>query len=59
MFGFIGKLVTLPVRIVNAPIQAAENIMAGGEPHDADRILSKPLDAVADAIEEATEDMDE
>lgn len=53
MFGFVGKLIALPIRIVNAPVRALEDIC---EVDENDRIMSKPLDLLADEIEEATED---
>lgn len=53
----LGELLSLPVRLVNAPIRAVENLCNGGDDvPEADRLLSKPLDMLADAIEKATED---
>ena len=52
----IGKLLGLPFRILNAPIRAGEKIiagMSGGQDiQKENRILSKPLDALAEALEE-------
>lgn len=51
-----GKLLGLPFRILNAPIRAGEKIVAGicGEDDikKEDRIMSKPLKALSDALEE-------
>ncbi len=50
-----GKLLALPFRIVNAPIRIAEtavDLTLKGESTVEDRVLSVPLDALADAIEE-------
>ena len=51
-----GRLLALPFRIANAPIRAAEKLLAGmcGDediPKE-NRILSKPLSSLAEAIEE-------
>lgn len=48
--GLFGDLLSLPFRVVNAPIRVLENI-AGDDPPEDERILSKPLDAIADEIE--------
>lgn len=55
MFG-LGKLLALPVRLANAPIRAGEKLLAAmsGEediPKE-ERIFSKPLESLADALEE-------
>jgi hypothetical protein len=53
MFGnLLGKV----VRVVNAPIRAAENLL-GAEDED-DRLFSKPADALADELEKVDEDDD-
>lgn len=55
--GLIGKLLAAPFKIVNAPIRAAENLLNGCERvPDSDRIFSKPLDALADELEEVDDD---
>lgn len=52
----IGKLLAAPVRLLNAPMRAAEKlageVTGSGDARD-DRILSAPLEAVAEAVEEA------
>jgi hypothetical protein len=55
--GLFGKLLAAPFKIVNAPIRAAENLLNGGErvPEE-DRIFSKPLDAIADELEDVDDD---
>ena len=47
--GLFGTLLSLPLRIVNAPIRAVENLIGADDRND-DRILSKPLDTLADEI---------
>ena len=47
--GLFGSILSLPIKIVNAPIRAAENLM--GCDNEDDRIFSKPLDAVSKEIE--------
>ncbi len=49
----IGKLLALPIRILNVPARAFEKLV-GDVPKD-DRILSKPLNDLAEAIEEIDE----
>jgi hypothetical protein len=53
-----GKLLAFPFRLANVPIRAAEKIMAGLCGDDdipkENRILSKPLEALAESIEEST-----
>lgn len=53
---WFGKLLSVPVKLVNAPIRAAENIIehaTGGDDRmdEEDRIMSKPLKAISDEIE--------
>ena len=53
-----GKLLGSVVRIVNAPIRAVEDVFSG-EPDgldDDERIVSMPLDALANELDEADED---
>jgi len=55
----IGKLLALPIRLLNVPNRAVEKLvdsMNGSETPKEDRILSKPLEALAEAVEEITED---
>jgi hypothetical protein len=47
--GFFGDLLSLPVKIVNAPIRAVEDIF---EVDEEDRVLSKPLEKLADELED-------
>jgi hypothetical protein len=50
-------LLSAPVRIINAPIRAVETLCNGGErPHDSDRVLSRPLDALADELKDVDEE---
>lgn len=52
----LGRILGIPFRVMNAPIRAAEKLLAGmcGEDdiEKQNRILSKPLEALAEAIEE-------
>ncbi len=53
-----GKLLSLPVRILNIPARVIEKTvdsMCGDETPKEDRVFSAPLDAVAGAIEEAVD----
>lgn len=45
--GFFGKLFSIPVKIVNVPFVVIEKLV-----EDDDEILSSPLKALSDAIEE-------
>ena len=52
----IGKILALPVRILNVPFRTIEKLvgnMCGGDdiPKD-DRIMSKPLEVLAEALED-------
>jgi len=51
-----GKLLGSAVKIVNAPIRAAEDLL-GAENED-DRLLSKPGDALAKELEDVDKDED-
>lgn len=50
--GLFGDILSLPVKIVNAPIRAAENVLGCDK---SDRIVSKPLDALAKELEKVDE----
>lgn len=50
----LGNLLALPVRILNIPARTFEKFI--GDAPKEDRILSRPLESLAEAIEEATED---
>lgn len=45
--GIFGKLFSIPVKVVNVPLVAIEKLV-----EDDDEILSTPLKALSDAIEE-------
>lgn len=49
----IGKLLALPIRIVNVPARAFEKLF--GDTPKSSRILSKPLESLAEAVEETLE----
>ncbi len=49
-----GKLLSSVVKVVNAPIRAAEDLV--GIDDEDDRLLSKPADALAKELEEIDED---
>jgi hypothetical protein len=51
MMGMFGKILATPVRIVNAPLRAMEKIVDPAD-REEDRIASRPLEAVAEALEE-------
>lgn len=51
--GIFGKILAAPVRLINAPLTAMERIC---DPYDGERIVSAPLEALAQAIEEVDED---
>jgi hypothetical protein len=46
-----GKLLALPVRILNIPARAMEKLV--GDQEKEDRVISKPLELLAEAIEES------
>ena len=52
----LGNLLGGIVRVVNAPLRAAETLMAGDDTTEDERIISKPLDVLAEALEEADKD---
>lgn len=49
-----GKLLAAPIRLLNVPARAAEKLL---DPDDSkeDRILSQPLECVAESVEEAVD----
>jgi hypothetical protein len=54
----LGKLLSLPVRILNIGPRAVEKLvdgMCGSDTPKSERILSKPLEVLAEAIEEIDE----
>jgi hypothetical protein len=55
--GLFGKLLSLPIKIVNTPLKVAEDVLeevTGGKDSLSEdrRLLSKPLDYLAEHIEE-------
>lgn len=57
-----GKLFSLPVKILNIPFRTIEKVIGSAEgtgdiPKE-DRILSKPLECLSDAIEELDKESD-
>ena len=57
----IGKTLALPVRIVNAPLDAGEKALnralGDGELKEEDRIISAPGKIVGDVLEQAGKDI--
>jgi hypothetical protein len=50
--GLLGSILSLPLRIVNAPIRATENLLSvDEEPQDEDRVFSRPLEELAKEIQ--------
>jgi hypothetical protein len=55
--GLLGKLLAAPVRVLNIPNRAVEKLVdTDSERDDEDNILSKPLEKLAQAIEEVDDD---
>ena len=51
--GLFGKILSTPVRILNTPARVIEKLVdPDSEKGDADNVLSKPLEALAEALEE-------
>ncbi len=50
--GLLGKLLALPVRIVNVPARAVETLL---DTREHERVISKPLDALAEELEKVDE----
>jgi hypothetical protein len=53
--GLLGDLLSIPLRIANAPLRAVEDLVGIGEDGEDERIISKPLDALADELEDVDE----
>ena len=53
-----GKLLAAPLRLLNVPFRATEKLLGDDEPKD-ERILSAPLEAVAESVEEAIDGEDD
>lgn len=49
--GLIGRILATPVRVANVPFRAIEKVVGDDMPKE-DRILSRPLEALAEALEE-------
>lgn len=55
--GLLGKLLAAPVRVLNIPARVVEKIVDEySELDDEDNILSKPLEKLAQAVEEVDDD---
>ena len=55
--GILGKILSTPVRILNVPFRAIEiAIGQDNELGDDDNILSRPLESVAEALDEIDKD---
>ena len=50
--GLFGDLLSLPVKIVNAPLKALEDLV---DTNEGDRIISKPLEKLAEELEKVDE----
>jgi len=53
--GFLGKILSLPVKIANIPFRAVENFVDavdGTKTPESDKIFSAPLKSLSDTIEE-------
>jgi hypothetical protein len=54
--GIIGKLLSTPVKLVNAPLRALEDLFEyDGKTKEDDRIISKPLQVLADELKKIDE----
>ena len=49
----LGKLLALPIRLLNVPARSIEKLLGDDDPED--RIISQPLESVAKAVEEAAD----
>lgn len=54
--GLFGKIFSTPVRIVNAPAKALENLIAGEDVKKGDRLISAPLEELAKELEKVDGD---
>lgn len=59
MFGeFLGKVLSAPIKIVNAPLRVADKVMNYALNEDSDkRVMSAPLKGLSDVVEETAEDI--
>jgi hypothetical protein len=53
----IGKLMAAPVRLLNTPARTVEKMV--GDDDQRDRVLSQPLESLAESVEEAVDGEDE
>lgn len=49
----IGKLLAAPIRLINAPLRVAENLIDCKD--EDDRVLSKPLTELSNEVEKAVD----
>jgi hypothetical protein len=49
----LGKLLALPIRLVNVPLTAAEKLMDSATGTKSERVVSLPLESLAQAVEDA------
>ena len=50
--GLFGKILAAPIRILNVPARAVEKLIDDSDRNDEDNLLSKPLEKIAQAVEE-------
>lgn len=50
-----GKLLAAPIRLVNTPARAVEKLLEDKNSPDDGRVLSAPLEALAEAVEEVVD----
>jgi len=51
--GILGDLLAAPIKVVNAPVRALEDLFDCD--NEDDRLLSKPLDAIAEELKKVDE----
>jgi hypothetical protein len=56
LFGFLGTVLTLPVKVVALPLRVVE---VAAEPNPDKRVVTKTVRAVTNTVEEAMEDLDQ
>ena len=49
--GLFGKLLSLPVKLVNVPLKVVDDLITCEDTRDKDRMLSKPLNLVSREID--------
>ena len=50
-----GKLLAAPIRLINTPARAVEKLLEDKHSPDDDRVISAPLEALAEAVEEVVD----